>query len=375
MNKLSRKKIKAKMIKKIKKNKNEAKNLNELYKHAEVFFRALDEKEKLAVIHDSDPDGVCAAAITVIALRRMGLRPSIILPTDPYTIKTEGMHSKKYKHAIFLDMSPDLYKADLQKLRNMERRFLIFDHHLVWKINARNIFYINPRVTQKDLYIPTSYLVYRFFSRYVNLADVEWIATIGTIADYGIKDTKDLLDKYLKRREYENVWRSKYGLFAIVLNASIAINGAEKSLNELLRTKGYRQFRKNRFFKSAIKQFGREFRKGEKEMMKRMENFPKIGLRMSFVSPKYRRISSALATKWGMMKKNSVLVILERSGEVYKIHGRSSSKISIGKIFQKLGIGGGHHASGGANIKVKDLQKFKKMLIREIGTERYKNKK
>jgi len=360
VSKLSKNKRKKRMMK-------SQSELNELFEKADRFIQGIKPKDKITIIYDSDPDGICSAAITITALKKIGIRNIFAASRSPDFLKKYGMKCSFSSKTIILDLSTDLLKKDLQKMKDASKKFLILDHHVVWKIKLRNVTYINPRMIKKEIYLPTSYLVFRYFSRRINLASLEWMAVLGTIADYGLRDTKDLIGKYLRKKDYENIWNSEYGKAGMIANSAIAIIGPEESLENLLRLKSFAQFKTNPAFRKAFRKFERELKKRKEEMIKRMEVYPEIGLRFTIISPRYfRRIASTLATRIGNKNKDSIFIILEKSGNLYRIHGRSTSSISIAKLFKKLGVGGGHPAAGGGSIKVKELQTFRKSLISKI---------
>lgn len=347
-------------------------NLSELFEKAEYFVSNLNRKDKLIIIHDSDVDGVCSAVVTIFALRKFGIKHVLVVARDPEFLRKYGTKCEFSDKNIILDLSSDLFEKDLKKIKNSKKKFLIFDHHMIWKINSKNVFYVNPRIVEKEIYLPASYLVFKFFSEFINIKDVEWIASLGTIGDYGIYDTKDLIGKYFKKKDYKDIWNSEYGKAAMVLNSAIAIIGAKKTLKILLQMKSFEQLERNVVFRRVYEKFEKEFRKVKNEMMKKMEDYPEIGLKISIIKPKYRRIGSTLATKLGMKNKNSVLIILERFGNVYRIHGRSTApEVSVASLFKRLGVGGGHTRSGGGTIKVKELKEFRMSLIKEIGKMRH----
>ena len=347
-------------------------SLSKLFERADIFIRDIKPNDKITIIYDSDPDGVCSAAIAIIALRKVGVSNIFAASRSPDFVKKYGARCTFSDKTIILDLSTDIFEKDLPKMKMTDKKFLIFDHHLVWKIKSKNVTYVNPRMIEKEIYLPTSYLIYKFFSRRINLDSIEWMAVLGTIADYGLKDTKDLIGKYLRKKDYENIWGSEYGRAAMIVNSTIAIAGADKSLETLLQLKSFAQFKRNDVFRKAFGKFEKEFRKRKEEMMRRMEVYPKISLRFTIINPKYfRRIASTLATRIGNKNRNSVFIVLEKSGNIYRIHGRSTSSISIAKLFKKLGVGGGHPAAGGGSVKVKELKVFRKSLIKEIEKMRH----
>jgi len=347
-------------------------NLDEIFSRAEKFFDNLNSNDKIALIHDSDPDGVCSATIMLLSLEKLGVKLDVVLASSPEDIKKTGLIVKNCSKVIALDLAPHLYSKDLEDVKSGKVKIdlLIFDHHMVYDIESENIFYVNPRLIENSLYMPTSYLVLKYYERCVDTKDMEWMSAIGTVADYGIKDeTRDLLSKFLKEEDYKDVWKSEYGKAAITLNAATAIVGAEKCLKIMMKLKSFEEFKKVPEFRDASKKFDEELAKGEKETREKMEIYPDIGLMVSFVHVKYRHVASTISSilsREGKNKDMTLILFEEKNGE-YKLHGRSQSgKVNIGLMFHNLGVGGGHVQAGGGSIKVKELPEFKERLMREI---------
>jgi len=353
-----------------------AKNLNELFERAEIFFQGIGAKDRLAVVHDSDPDGVCSAAILIRSMKKFGIKPSKIVASSPELAKKKGILAKGCNKIVILDLAPHLYERDLKKAKNSKIDVLIFDHHLAANIGAKNIFYVNPRLFDETLYMPTSYLVLKYYERCMDVKSMEWVATIGTVADYGLKsETQDLLRKYLNDSDYKNVWKSEFGKAAITLNAATAIVGAEKSLKIFLKLKSFDEFRKISAFVNAAERFETELAKKEKEVRKKIEFYPENALMISYVQTKFKHVASAISSKISREKPDWTFILFEKKNGEYKLHGRSQNgRVSIGHLFTKLGVGGGHVQAGGGAIKLGKLWEFQKKLMKEIKTYRPKEK-
>jgi len=361
----------------VKKAKEAKESLNKLFKKAENFLSKVSKKDRLCIVHDSDPDGVCSAVITIKTLKKLGFEKIVTKTSSPDLLKRKSSEinkilDKKFENTIILDLAPHLYQKAFKKIKNTKKYLLIFDHHLTSEIKLKNVVYINPRLIKKRLYMPTSYLVFKFFSQLADIRDAEWVAVIGTIADYGInEDTKDMLGKYLKKKKYDvrKVWSTDYGKAAMTMNAATAIIGAEKSLKILLQLKNFTQFKKVREFKNSAENFEKEFEKKKKEVGKKLEFYPEFDLSFSMIKTKYKHIASAVSSRISREKPQITLILFEKVGKIYKIHGRSQSgKVNIGLLFTKLNVGGGHVQAGGGSIKEKELHKFKERLMEEIKT-------
>jgi len=355
-------------VSKLSKKKTKKKNLNEIFKKAEIFFQNIGHEDRLALIHDSDPDGVCSATVAIEALKRLGISSVGIFARGPESVKKSGILENGFNKILVLDLAPHLYQKDLERIKRMKKDVLIFDHHLTAKLGAKNIFYVNPRLAEKSLYLPTSYLIFKYFESRTDISDMEWIAAIGTVADYGINpDTKDLIGKYVEMNR-ERIWETEYGRAASILNASTAIIGPEKTLKILQHLKSFEQFKRVKAFTDSMRKFDTELKNRENEVRGKIEFYPEKKLMISYVRTKYKHIASVISSRISREKKNWTFILFEKRGDEYKLHGRSQAgRVSIGLLFSNLGVGGGHVQAGGGSIKVKNLEKFEKALIREIG--------
>ena len=346
-------------------------NLEDIFRRAETFLGELGPKDKVALIHDSDPDGICSATVLLRSMKNLGMEPNLIIASSPDGVKRDGVLVKGFNKIIILDLAPHLYTKSLEEGIKSGISFLIFDHHMVYEMNSEKIYYVNPRLFESTIYMPTSYLVFKYYQRLFDTKDLEWIAAIGTVADYGIKrETEDLLTKFLTKKDYEDVWKSEFGKAAIKLNASISILGAKKCLQVMLKLKSFEKFNKVAEFKKAADKFESELKKRQAEVRRKAEVHAKEGLVISFVETKFDHIASTISSMMSREEKykGMTFLLFEKKGDVYKIHGRSQEgRVDIGRLFEKLGIGGGHVQAGGASIDASELPKFKNLLIKEIG--------
>lgn len=354
----------------LKANNRKSQSRSELFARAEEFFARLDAKDKVALIHDSDPDGVCSATIMILFLRKLGVKPSVIFASSPEEAKRSGISGTGCDKIIVLDLAPNLYLKDLEGESRLENDLLIFDHHMTYELKTENIFYVNPRLVDDSLYMPTSYLVFKYSERSAGMDKFDWVAAIGTVADYGIrKETEDLLLKFLSREDYKNVWESKFGKSANTLNAATAIIGATRCLEIMLGLKNYEEFKQVPEFNESERKFEEELEEKEKETRKNLEIYEKEKLMISFMETKYKHIGSTLSSiisREGKYRELTFILFEKRNGG-YRLHGRSQNgNVNIGMLFDKLGVGGGHVQAGGGSIKASELGKFKQRLIDEI---------
>lgn len=329
-----------------------------LFRKGRDFLENIKSSDRVILIYHNDVDGVASAHLLLNVLEKMGKKVAKSVFQRVEWMGNLGEVVEKFDKIIILDISSDL----VGKNSSGKKKMLLIDHHPGKDLNSENIVFINPRIFDKKIYQPASYLVYKMFPKI--LRDEKWVAKIGTVGDYGIADCEDLV----KIKNEKNIWKTKYGKASMVMNGSIAVAGPEKTLNWLMNSKSLKDFLKNKKILSAFNSFEDEMKRVEIEHRKNREVFGKVVV--SVVSAKYKRIGSTLATKLGTKYPDKIFFIFEKTDGKYRVHGRCESceGVNIGNIFRKFGVGGGHEKSGAGTVKEMDLQSFKRKLIEELGS-------
>lgn len=136
-------------------------------------------KDRIAIIHHNDGDGICSAAIFAMTLKKLGNFPVLIHAPEHVDIEEDTRQMIKESGAeqvVFLDIP-------VERLSNVDLPTLIIDHH--------------PHTRTLDLkgtihHITSncaSYLTYKFCEKIIPIDDLAWIAAIGCMSD---KDMKGL---------------------------------------------------------------------------------------------------------------------------------------------------------------------------------------
>jgi len=341
------------------------KKISELFKKEFQFLLKIRPKDRVALIYDNDVDGISSAAIALTGLKKLKIKNVKVFYKGRGGITNLRDLIRRFDKGIILDVPTSLIEDELKKVKI---NLLVIDHHIVSKsISSKNIVYINPRLKEKEIYQPVSYLTYKVFSKVVDVKDKEWLAVVGTVGDYGFEDCKDLLKKYLKINKKEDIWGTKLGKTAMMINSSIAVLGSEKSLEILVSSKDVNMFRKNRKVNFAVKEFERELEREKIEFKKNLEIYVDFDMVFSKIKPRFSRIGSTLSTYLATKYPDKIIILLEELNGNYKIHGRlESGKINVGKLFEKLCGGGGHREAGAGTIKKVELNEFKSKLTKEL---------
>lgn len=340
-------------------------NRKEFERRFERFLRSLEFENRIFLVFDADVDGVCSAVITMNAFAKIGIRFSKMTPD--YFEKVDFFSMKNFEAGIVVDVPTPMQESFLRKTR---KKMLVIDHHPSHDVQSKNVFYVNPRLMKKEIYQPTSYTAFKLFSGFVDLQKIKWIAIIGTVGDYGFNDVRDLYKNEVKVKRKEDIWKTNYGRAASRLNATIAVYGAKTAFEILKNCRSLSDFFGNNKIKNAHKKFSKEFWDADKNIRKTTEFYPEVGLLFAKVETKYSRITSALSTRTGTTHPNNFVILAEKNGNEYNIHGRMhNGRIHVGEVLKIFG-GGGHREAGGCKIPAKDLGAFKKRLIEILRKKR-----
>jgi len=331
---------------------------NEFFERFENFLHSLKFTDRIFLIFDKDVDGVSSGVVTLKAFSKFGIKFTEIIPN--FFVEKKFVDLKNFDAGVIVDVPTPAIEKFLCRTR---KKILVIDHHPSKDVQSKNIFYINPMLIRKELYQPTSYTAYKLFSNFVNMEKEKWMAIVGTVGDYAFEDVKDLLQNKIKMKDKRNIWRTEYGRAATRLNAAIALYGPEKSFEILKTCTSLKNFFANKKIEDAHKKFSKEFWEANIKVKRNSEFYPFINLIFAQVQPKYARITSALTSKISTEHHNTLVILAEKSGKKYRIHGRmQNGMIHVGDLLKNFG-GGGHRNAGACVIPAKDLPKFKEKLM------------
>jgi single-stranded DNA-specific DHH superfamily exonuclease len=273
---------------------------------------------------------------------------------------------KKCDKAIVLDVP-------LNRLPN--RKILYIDHHPIKKFNSKNIVYVNPTLESSEIYQPVCYLTYKLFSEMVDIKKYEWIAVLGTVADYGYDDCRDLLDMWMKVKNKDDMWNTIFGKVAMKINGLFYYLKGDEIMKIITSTKSIEELDKNKEINSIWKKYQKIYLRVKKEFYKNKKEIKKANLIVSTISGNEKvYMGSSIATELSRNYPTKILVIIEKVGNFYRLHARQQSgKIHIGKLIETcsrgIGLGGGHRHAASSSIRVEKKNKlnlFKKKIITKL---------
>ncbi len=343
------------------------------------FISSIKSKDKVAILHDRDPDGVCSAVLVAKGLEGLGLRMACRLnqEKDEHTItekSIEKLRKAKITKLITCDLPLDY---NVPAVRKAEKFFemLVLDHH---KPNAeinskRTVMIRGQELTGK--YCPTSMLAYRLFSEFsdrAGLAPYTWIASAGTIADGGYPYWKKIVNSSLRR---SGATMENLEMVTKIINSMCLYEeeklvdiifkglGQASSPEEIINNEKYQKY-----FRDVNREVGKWLARAEKEA--RVVN----GYIVYAIKPKLP-VLSPVCTNLAYAHPDKTIILLQDRGKnfVQLSLRRSDGKQDVASIVRELvrGLpksdGGGHPVASGGRVLRKSLKEVMNRIERKVG--------
>ena len=362
-------------------------NLKEVVKPAVGFIKSLKAKDTIAIVHGHDCDSITSAAILFKLIKSLTKKGPELVISEQNSGVTEGTFTRlkrlKPTHTIIVDI-PNIPVGIETKLRNITN-VLIIDHH-VPKGYAK-ITYVNPRIFDRDSYLPVAYLCFRIYDEMLGAKNIAWIAGIGTLSDMGMKNCQDLFDRIRKesRDLVDNLdnddellmEKSLLGKMTKTVDSCMVVKdipGSVFALKVLIDSKGHNDVMKNATMKKYSKAVEDEFAKLQKDF----EKNKKISEGMvAYEIKSAMRLKSAFANYLERNFQDSVVVVYQKEKMEYNFSLRRGRNVSIDldSIAKEAvrGIeganGGGHPAAAGLRVQISQFKPIFENLRLKIKLE------
>ena len=350
-----------------------------LLERVDYFFRAITPQDKVCIIHDTDPDGICSAVIVAKGIERLrGRTIELHLPIDKknYGI-TKGMlaqlRKKKITKLITCDFSPEQYLKGLRAAAK-NRDVLVIDHHKIYadtdKLPA--LFY-KPQLFMegKAQQYCTAKLAYDSLSRVVDVSDLDWMAVSASIADIATAPWMDWIR--LVYRKYDLVLTDN--LFETALGEVATIISSVEVYDTLLCGKSFRTMYDAKLYQDVLgAPLVRYKHIIDKEIGKHVQLFERKkethGELLLYKLTSRYRIHSVLSTILGLDHPHNTIVIINTSKPFISVSARRNDcKLGVNTLLENATKGfqgsnaGGHIPAAGGGFPRKYLNTFKKRVI------------
>ena len=359
--------------------------------HAALFKErvlAIGPDVKVAVLHDTDSDGICSGVLVAKSIERLRGKPvdGIIHQQHKDVGLTQDTIDRLKKQQIgilfvtdkAIDQSPETLKQ-----ASLFFKIIAFDHHQVEAdLTDEMILIIKSQFLSPldGAAYPTSKLVYDLFRPLVDITDLDWMSSAGIIADSCYPTWKTFVNAAMKKygiKKKTDIFETDLGMVSRSIGNSILFD--KKKIKEVVdivsnarnpgdvlnsRLKEYEQA-----VNDEIEYWVREHKKGA-------QFFPELELVFYVVHPRYP-INSPLSTI--LSKKvypNQTLVVVHDSGDAvlgislrrqdYKVHCPNLVKAAVTGL--RDANGGGHIPAAGGKIRREDLARFLEQLKDQIAS-------
>lgn len=332
----------------------------------------LDGCNKPLFLFDDDQDGLCSF---LLLYRHKNAGKGIIVKSTP---KIGDLFLRKVEEygpdKIFV---LDIAEVDDAFLNSVKVPIVWVDHHGSINREGKNVKYFNPRVSDAEDNLPTSYLCYQAVKQDL------WIATLGSVADWYIppfikdfrKEFPSLIEKPYKAPG-DIIYDSRLGnlirIFSFVLKGNT--DEVNKCINVLTRIKSPfeildKESAQGRYIYKRYDQINRNY-----EMLWRDFSFVAKKCHDKLIVFEYNEermsFTSDLSNEAVYKYPGKAIIVARQKGDEMKCSVRSSGIILPPIIEKSLsgldGYGGGHEHACGLNIKKMQFGEFIRRFRKEI---------
>lgn len=350
--------------------------IGETIKSGINFIEWIKPKDRVVIVHGHDLDSVCSAAIIYKLIKNLHkINSQFIISQLNFTIDektTKKIKEVKPKFIICVDI-PEIRVNVLTELRNLSK-ILIIDHHL--PKGYVKVTYVNPRIYNREIYLPTTYLCYKIYENFFDQKDIAWIAGIGVLADNGIKNCIDLFGKIktvnkelvnnLEPKDEILLEKSLLGRLTLLLESVRTVDGIKGSLfalDSLVKAKNYKELLEDKKLAKCFDVAESEFKRIEADFYKNkreIKNFILYEIKSRY------NLKSQFASYLEKFFPDKILIIYQKSGDFFDLSFRRGKNIEtdLDKLARDItknipnAVGGGHPDAAGGQIPVKYLKKL-----------------
>jgi single-stranded DNA-specific DHH superfamily exonuclease len=342
----------------------------ELIKKFSQFIKRIKPEDKIAILYDTDSDGICSAVIASKSLEKLGYKVERYIPCSHANfnqVRLKGLRDEEINKIIILDFAADQY-PEFKDEADLFDEVLLLDHHKIYKdLNSKKIVFIKSQFLRKDLdgsdYC-TSKLTFDLFSSVIKINDLDWLSAIGLVTDMSSKPWMSFLKKVYKNY---NLNEKKMIEMGCIIDAGRQIDPPqiERALEMVLEAQKPADIIKSDFSKHA-KLLRNEIDFWINKFEEKAER--KKDLWLYEIDPS-GRIGSVVSTILAIKYPNDSIIIIRRQNGWVSINARNhNSRRPVNELLEKAtknlkgANAGGHIPAAGGAIREKDFDEFKKRL-------------
>jgi len=345
------------------------------------FVASLTKETKIALLHDTDPDGVCSAVLFSKAIERLRGKTidfRILQKHNDVSITKESVEILKESKPDWLIITDKSVDNNPTTVKDAEKycKIIIFDHHkILADMNSEKTIFAKSQLINPDIegvFYPTTKLVYDIFSKYADLTDLDWMAAVGIIADMAQKQWITFLDSTFAKYDLHkgtNYFDTPIGKVSALISIADTCGKSEEAFDVIYESKTYKDVHN-----SKLKEYKYNV---QKEIDRLLEEFDAKTERYKELcyyeieSPYV--LNSMISTILSMRDKNTTIVVVQKIGDECNISARrQDNKIGMNSMLAKAveglsnATGGGHWPAAGGKFWAKDKDLVKKRILEMI---------
>jgi len=349
------------------------------------FITSITPQDRVAVIHHTDPDGVCSGVIISKVVERVrGKKIDLHLNQPhaahrflPETIKR--LKSKKINKVITTDLAVDEDPVAIRKVAKFAD-ILILDHHPVLnKFPAKNVLVIKSSLISKvgQKYCAAK-MCYDLGNTVTDISDLDWIAVVGSIGDIATEPWKRWMSSVFKKyklKKKKELFDTRFGEIAKIISSAETTSpkNVKECFTVMYSAKNYRDA-----LKARLKRFKKNIDKELNYYIKNLNKLAEVDSNLIYyeIKPKLN-VKSPLSTILGLKYPKKTVFIVDIRKNPVRVSARSQTKkVKVNEALIKSikGIkgarGGGHPVSSAASIPKKHYKKFKTRLFNILKKQR-----
>ncbi len=351
---------------------------NALLERVDAFLKGINKQDRVCIIHDTDPDGVCSATIIAKCIERLRKKKiDLRLPMDKAQYGfTDHMISEIKKHrinkVITCDFSAENQPSHLNQIEQ-QAEILIIDHHKLANniTSSKTVLYKPQLFTTID---PPTYctgkLAYDAAARVADVSDLDWVAASACIADIATAPWTEWLNSVFKKYKMtmkKDLFRTPIGQVAVTISSTEVydVNLVGQCFDVFSKAKKPKDILKSKLGKYK-KIIDRELNKHLKLFNRKAEH--KKDLYIYELVSKYR-VHSPMSTILGLKYPNRTILIINKTTDRISVSARRGDKKKpVNLLLERATAGipesnaGGHTPAAGAGFPKTFLDEFKRRI-------------
>ncbi|MCK5615923.1 DHH family phosphoesterase [Candidatus Pacearchaeota archaeon] len=325
----------------------------------------LDEFSNPLFLFDNDPDGLCAF---LILARYLGRGKGVAIKSFP------ELSVDYFKRARELDCDsivildkPNVSQEFFEATREINMPVIWIDHHKTETKIPEYVDYFNPVYNKKESSEPTTVLCYQISGVKNDL----WLMIVGAISDRFLpKEYPDFLKEYpelgIKAKDpFDVFYKSEIGKVAGILSCGLKdrISSVVLMMKFLLKARSpYDVLEESKNNYAMHKRF-EDINKKKARLISRAEDYID-GKLLFFEYAGNVSMSSDLSNELHYLYPDKIVVVAYIAGVRANISARGKNvRDMLEKAIREIdGVrGGGHEMAVGAQMKLEDVDKFRKI--------------